>query len=705
MHLRQVRSTAAVETTDRAQAAVEPIRCTEGPSEAETSEHPFAASDLLPEFIEVDFDFSAEPGDQEDFLEEIRHLEDVVGTPDLYEPSESFPDQVYNPPVDSPKDPIDQNSWKRYATSEWVTSEVKRVKQAGLMDLRSSFALDGPSQTLSMMFQLPAESIALLQTSPEAEHQSQDSVVANQRLVHARRTRIMRSDDDLRDASIAKLKHIILLDPAASRLGELLVPTSSRPMDEVDIRRSLDQAFSRKSSNTLYKRACALTRYVSWFDRLNHRGSPLRLKEFDIYSYLGHLESERAGPTAASGFIEALRFLDSVAVLTFANLDLVLSPRVTGFAYQQYLRKAPLNQKDPIPCLLIAAMERLLMKKIDKIQVCVLGQLLWCFHAASRWSDSLRIQSLKLEKAESASLVTGEALGSKTSVTKEAQTRLLPYAAIGTGVSGEPWAEKWINSRAEELGREPDPFLPAFSCKTGRWSTTPMSSSEATGYLQDFINECLPLPDLKIDLNKIGTHSLKTGLLTMAARSTSIKFSMSERRTLGHHIKPSDRSVLTYSREAFTSLYAKVLACFQQIQAGSFRPDSTALERIMDAATEMVSGLPAHPEVPLPTCEVPDEADPWEVSSESSEEDQALVGVLSNQEEVQGRKPFPSEQEVDCIVHRKSGIVHALQPLGDYTLCGRPVTGNYVELQKADTEDMECCILCGRQLGVAAKSS
>ena len=119
----------------------------------------------------------------------------------------------------------------------------------------------------------------------------------------------------------------------------------------------------------------------------------------------------------------------------------------------------------------------------------------------------------------------------------------------------------------------------------------------------------------------------------------------------------------------------------------------------------MVSGLPAHPEVLQPTCEVPDEADPWEISSESSEEDQALVGVLSNQEEVQGRKPFPSEQEVDCIVHRKSGIVHALQPLGDYTLCGRPVTGNYVELQKADAEDMECCILCGRQLGVAAKSS
>ena len=125
----------------------------------------------------------------------------------------------------------------------------------------------------------------------------------------------------------------------------------------------------------------------------------------------------------------------------------------------------------------------------------MLGQLLWCFHAASRWSDSLRIQSLNWRKqrvhhwSQVAALRIDD-IGDKKS---EAQTRLLPYAAIGTGVSGEPWAEKWINSRAEELGREPDPFLPAFSCKTGRWSTTPMSSSEATGYLQDFINECLGL--------------------------------------------------------------------------------------------------------------------------------------------------------------------------------------------------------------------
>ena len=72
-------------------------------------------------------------------------------------------------------------------------------------------------------------------------------------------------------------------------------------------------------------------------------------------------------------------------------------------------------------------------------------------------------------------------------------------------------------------------------------------------------------PRPKVNLDNLGTHSLKTGLLTMAARSSSVKFSLGERRTLGHHIKPGDRSVLTH-RETYTSLHGKVLACFLEIQ-------------------------------------------------------------------------------------------------------------------------------------------
>ena len=99
---RQAQATAAVETTDRVQATAQPIRCTEGPAEAETSEHLYKASDLEPEFIEGDYDLFAEPWQQDDFLGEIRHLVDSAGTPDYYEPSESFHDQEYNPPLGPP---------------------------------------------------------------------------------------------------------------------------------------------------------------------------------------------------------------------------------------------------------------------------------------------------------------------------------------------------------------------------------------------------------------------------------------------------------------------------------------------------------------------------------------------------------------------------------------------------------------------------
>ncbi|CAL1140482.1 unnamed protein product [Cladocopium goreaui] len=551
-----------------------------------------------------------------------------------------MPDLVPEIPAGHLEDPMSQTAWKRFAQTELQMDELRNIKQARVMSLSESFSNESFGNSLSSMLSMSSNSLKLLTQHPEADPEARDSLDAIQRLTYVRRVRIARSDDDLRDASLTKLKSILLMDPTT------------------------------------------------------------RLKEFDIYSYLGHLESGKAGATAASSFLEALRFLDSVAVLTCADLGLVLSPRVTGFAHQQFLRKAPLKQKDPMPCLVVAELEKLLLRQEDSVQTCILGQLLWCFHAASRWSDSMRLQCLKLEKIKDVALVTGEALGSKTSVTKEAQTRLLPYVAIGTGVSGMLWAEKWLDARVEELGREPEPFLPSFSCRTGRWSSTLMSSSEAGGYLQDFVEEVRHLMDPfpKLDVQNLGTHPLKTGLLTMAARSTTVRFSMAERRTLGHHIKPGDRSVLTYSREAYTSLYAKILACFREIQLGNFRPDSSALERIIEAADTMASGPPVQVDAAPLEADKVETADLWEISSESSEEEQGLIGVLESQEETVGRKPFPGEHEVSCIVHRKSGIVHGLTSSGATTLCGRHVSANYVALERAAIDDMECCILCGRQL-------
>ena len=82
-----------------------------------------------------------------------------------------------------------------------------------------------------------------------------------------------------------------------------------------------------------------------------------------------------------------------------------------------------------------------------------------------------------------------------------------------------------------------------------------MGSSEAMMYLEDFLDEVeVPVTSF----TSLGTYSLKAGFLTLASRSTPVVFTPEERRLLGHHVDPGAKSVLTYSREAYTTLYGKV---------------------------------------------------------------------------------------------------------------------------------------------------
>ena len=141
----------------------------------------------------------------------------------------------------------------------------------------------------------------------------------------------------------------------------------------------------------------------------------------------------------------------------------------------------------------------------------------------------------------------------------------------------------------------------------------------------------------------------------MAARSTIVKFSLGERRTLGHHIKPGDKSVLTYSREAYTSLYGKILACFLEFRNGRFNPDATPLERVIQTATaptrdhtaEIQEVAPVGPDI---------EDDLHEVSSEYSEysEEQIdLIDILGDHEKLQHRDPFPHGKDLECGASEK----------------------------------------------------
>ena len=286
-------------------------------------------------------------------------------------------------------------------------------------------------------------------------------------------------------------------------------------------------------------------------------------------------------------------------------------------------------------------------------------------------------------------VLEGEATESKTSTAHNTQVRLIPYVALGEGLSGVDWATPWMEARSSQHWGIADGFLPSWSERSHRWADTGMAASEGTVWLQEFLMDT-GLEDER-SAQRFGTHSLKTTLLTMAARCTGVHFSRSERLLLGHHLDPQDKSMLTYSREAYTTLYGKVLRMFQLFRDGLFDPDAPAGERI-SAVANTLAGAPKTVDLEQRGDGVPDSA-----SSDGDDPDDPLD--VPGEPIHEPRPLFSARDDDDCIVHRFSGIAHLADNEGR-TLCGRRVTERYIPLDMTQSADEpECCIQCGRAAG------
>ena len=290
-----------------------------------------------------------------------------------------------------------------------------------------------------------------------------------------------------------------------------------------------------KRANSLWR----LTRELKKVGQLY----PLRITEEQLYAVLCSLRECKSGATSGQHMLEALAFFDSTAGYALIDLRNTVSGRCKGVARDMYLGKDPLRQKHPLQVVHVKWLEELMLRT-DSMEACI-GQLLFCVHGVCRWKDSQRLKRIYLETSQGESLLQADALSSKTALTMDAKTRFTPYAALGLGVMalGE-WADRWLKSR-EDQGLIIDDvdgfFLPSFSQKLASWIDQPMSASEATCWLREFLGRKF----LLADLSNYGSHSCKATVLTWAGRSTSVVFSMPERRIMGHHVDPSAKSVLS----------------------------------------------------------------------------------------------------------------------------------------------------------------
>ena len=545
----------------------------------------------------------------------------------------------------------------------------------------------------ALRHQLTSHSVGLKEAilMPEKPHDEDGSGIKLTKQIFRRlcEARLQKSDEDIRNHALTKLKGMIIGDPRAPKLGLSLLTKAGKLVGDEVLGRSIVDAFANKASSTLEKRASALVRFSSWIVQFSEE-SPLRLSEPTLYGYLNHLRESGASSSSAQGIIEALRFFDGVVKLTKVKLDDTISARCQGIARDLRLRKRPLEQKSHLPAAVVMELEKLICSLEAVHHRCILGQILFCLHACCRWKDSIRMVDVSLLEEGELALLEGRALVSKTSLQQNLNSRFIPYIAIGTGLSGTQWGLIWLDARAIEFGSRPtDHFLPSFSERTGKWSSQPMSASEAVSYLREFMSMTQLIPDEQ--LREFGTHSLKTTLLTYIGRCGNIDFTAAERRLMGHHIKPKDKSMITYSREAFTLLYGKVYAMFRLIRSGEFDPDKGVEKRILSVAEHYVQS--SQSDLPL------EQDDCSSSGSSSVETDPPLPDSVPSSSRVFVRSPFPEGHLDRCFVHRISGICHLKKVLSDFTFCGRKVTGSYIALESCGIEgDPDCCINCGKAL-------
>ena len=159
-------------------------------------------------------------------------------------------------------------------------------------------------------------------------------------------------------------------------------------------------------------------------------------------------------------------------------------------------------------------------------------------------------------------------------------------AGHAVGLSGEPWAEHWLAARREAgLDAGVDDCLMPAPLPGGGSSKARLSTSEACVWLR----ELMVTGGLPADVAmRYSAHSMKATLLAWAA---CFPLSHDERRVLGGHIKPGDRSVLVYSRDAIAGPLRSLEVVLNRVASGEFRPDAPR-------GQQQGSGRPHRPPAP-----------------------------------------------------------------------------------------------------------
>ena len=490
---------------------------------------------------------------------------------------------------------------------------------------------------------------------------------------------LAQSDDHMRKGALLKARALLMVDPLTTQLGTSLLSSAGTLVDETIIGQSFSDAFAPKATSTLVKRMSSLWRYGKWC--MYKHLSPFNMKEDQVYGYLSELRESGAAPSSAQSFIEAVHFLRSIVFIKCFGETVSVSGRCKGLAKSELQRRRKRKQAPPLSVAMVRAMEKFIMAHYDDHRGVICGHLLFCIYSSARWSDTLRLVDIEKFHRGSITLLETATEHHKSALTDDAKSMFLPLLCLGQCLEPEPWATYWLNARiVAKVGR---PYTqtaqPGWDDRKGRFTSTYMSSTEETLWLR----EILEVSGFSAEQSSTFTsHSCKSTLLSWAAKSGL--FSPSQRRRLGHHLDPQDKSMLVYSRDAFADLAVATKQMLNKINDGKFHPDKSRVERI----SEQVDGKKSEESSSSSSSDSGSDSEPPSPSTRLKRPGESLAKPPSDFADI------PFEQ---LVVNKLSGIVHVVEH-EDFLVCGRALTSNYVAWSDTnlETEDSAPCAQCAR---------
>ena len=552
-------------------------------------------------------------------------------------------------------------------------------------------------QTVEPIFQLPLlgrfdEFSLLPQSNPTVAEPDWSSAMPFQsrRLVAAK---LAKSDDHMRSSALRRLRLIVLFDPAASQLGRSLLHRAGTLVEESEIARSFHDCFAGKSTGTLAKRANDFYRFALWQVDVN-KAHPLKPSERDLYMYLNFLRDSGRAATSGESFLKSWAFMRHVVGLLPTQRDPLVSSRVLGAAKSMYLEKRPLRQAPPVPCDLVLALEGLMFSvTVPTKYKCILGFLLFCLYASSRFGDAARAKGLVHDVAGHMYLLETGTLQYKTACTAERKTTILPLLALGTALHEYPWSPEWTEARRDQNLDAAEYLMPALSEVTDQWLQRPMSTGEGGYWLRDFI--CMT-GATEEKASSYSCHSLKCTALSWVAKAGVM--TAHERKIMGHHWDTENAMPLTYSRDALSTIMEKLYNVVTAIKDGHFAPDASRAARVAAATGGSIL-------LPDSACDPPDTdpvVEPPNMDSDIEQEDlegcEKRLGPAPVGEKTD-RLPFPEVDITMCVQHRLSGIVHLIAT-DDLLRCGRKMTSNLAKpnFMAEAAHEQTFCEQCHRAL-------